>query len=89
MLFTHPSNIVKTKRVVQHQLHGCLLLIWFLTTFVLAWFARPLATISLFGWPFSFYMAAQGSLLFYLLIIVFYAWWMNGVDKIDSSEVGK
>ena len=38
---------------------GILLFIWFLVTFVLMYFARDLS-FNFFGWPFAFYMAAQG-----------------------------
>ena len=61
-------------------LTAILLAIWFVATFVLAWFARPLAEIHFFGWPFSFYMAAQGSLIIYVCIIGFYAWKMHQYD---------
>ena len=59
---------------------GTLLLIWFFTTFVLGFFARELASITIFGFPLSFYMAAQGSLIIYVLIIYFYARYMNRLD---------
>ncbi len=49
-----------------------LLLVWLLVTFVLVYFARELR-FTVFGWPFSFYMAAQGSLIVYLVIIYLYA----------------
>ncbi len=49
-----------------------LLAVWFATTFVLVFFARSLR-FTFLGWPFSFYMAAQGSLLIYLLIVYLYA----------------
>lgn len=54
------------------RLTAVLLLIWFAVTFVGAFFARELR-FSFLGWPFSFYMAAQGSLLVYLLIVFLYA----------------
>jgi putative solute:sodium symporter small subunit len=57
-----------------------LLTIWFVVTFVMAFFARELATINFFGWPFSFYMAAQGSLIVYVVIIGFYANYMRKLD---------
>lgn len=59
---------------------GVLMLIWFVVTFVLAYFARDLS-FRFFGWPFSFYMAAQGSLVVYVLIIWFYARHMNRLDR--------
>ena len=49
-----------------------LLLAWFTVTFVAAYFARALR-FEFLGWPFSFYMAAQGSLLVYLAIVLAYA----------------
>lgn len=58
---------------------GLLLSIWFVVTFVVAYFARELS-FSVFGWPFSFWVGAQGALVVYLLIIGFYAWYMNRLD---------
>jgi putative solute:sodium symporter small subunit len=57
-----------------------LLAIWFVVTYVVAYFARDLS-FNFFGWPFSFYMAAQGSLIVYVLIIFFYARYMNNLDR--------
>lgn len=56
-----------------------LLVIWFVATFVMAFFARELS-FNFFGWPFSFYMAAQGSLIIYILIIWYYARAMKKLD---------
>ncbi|CDG81168.1 DUF4212 domain-containing protein [Janthinobacterium agaricidamnosum] len=58
-----------------------LLTIWFFTGFFTVFFARELVQLNLFGWPFSFYMAAQGSSLIYLLIIGFYAWRLRRMDQ--------
>lgn len=58
-----------------------LLLLWLLTGFGAAFFARELAELSVFGWPLSFYLAAQGASLVYLGIIVFYAWRMRRLDR--------
>jgi len=57
-----------------------LLAIWFVVTYVIAYFAREL-NFNFFGWPFSFYMAAQGSLIVYVAIIFFYARYMNNLDR--------
>ena len=56
-----------------------LLAIWFVVTFVVGYFARDL-NFNFFGWPFSFWMGAQGSLIIYVVIIWFYAWYMNKLD---------
>jgi putative solute:sodium symporter small subunit len=56
-----------------------LLVIWFVVTFVIGYFARDL-TFNFFGWPWSFYMGAQGSLIIYVIIIWYYARYMNRLD---------
>jgi len=58
-----------------------LLAIWFIVTFVVSFFARQLS-FSFFGWPFSFWMGAQGALLVYGAIIWYYA---RIMDKLDAQ----
>jgi putative solute:sodium symporter small subunit len=62
------------------RIASILLAIWFIVTFEIAYFARSL-TFNFFGWPFSFWVAAQGALLVYLLLIVYYARYMNKLDQ--------
>lgn len=70
-------------------LTATLLAIWFVVTFVVAFFARDLA-FRFFGWPFSFWMAAQGALIVYVVIVWVYARCMRrldvryGVDEADE-----
>ncbi len=61
------------------RITGILLAIWFFVTFVVGYFARDL-NFSFFGWPFSFWVGAQGALIVYVAIIGFYAWYMNRLD---------
>jgi putative solute:sodium symporter small subunit len=61
------------------KLTSVLLAIWFVATFVVGWFARELNGVEIIG-PLGFYMAAQGSLIIYVLIIWFYAKRMNEMD---------
>jgi len=63
------------------KITGILLFVWFVATFVMAFYARPLNEINFFGWPLAFYMAAQGSLIIYVLIIWYYARYMNNLDR--------
>lgn len=58
-----------------------LLLIWFVFTFVMIPLAPWLNQFKFLGFPLGFYMGAQGTLLVYVLIIIFYAWFMNNLDK--------
>ena len=45
------------------KLTGVLLFVWFVFTFVAAFFARELNTITFLGFPLGFYNAAQGALI--------------------------
>lgn len=65
----------------KRQLTLVLLAIWLLTGFCTVFFARQLAHFTVFGWPLSFYMAAQGSSLVYLALIAFYAWRMRALER--------
>ncbi len=62
------------------RITAILLAIWFVVTYVVAFFARDL-NFTFFGWPFSFWMASQGSLIVYVAIIWFYANYMNKLDQ--------
>ncbi len=68
-----------------------LLFIWFVVTFVEAWYARELNNYTFMSFPLGFYMSAQGSLAIYVVLIGVYAWYMNrldveyGVDEGDDS----
>lgn len=57
-----------------------LLVLWGLVSLVGPWFARDLATVQVFGFPLSFWLASQGALLVYLGIIVAYALAMDRLD---------
>lgn len=67
-----------------------LLLGWTLLNFCVIFFARELVGLMLFGWPVPFYMAAQGTMLIYLLIIGIYARTVNQLERVlDGAEIVK
>lgn len=60
---------------------GCLA-VWALVSYGFAILLRPLlADISVGGTDLGFWFAQQGSILFFILLIFFYAWRMNALDK--------
>ena len=70
------------------RITAVLLAIWFVVTFVLGYYARELS-FNFFGWPFSFWMGAQGSLIVYVALIWYYARTMNRMDNeygVDEGE---
>jgi len=62
------------------RITAILLVIWFVVTYVVGFFARDLS-FTFFGWPFSFWVASQGSLIVYVVIIWYYARYMNKLDQ--------
>ena len=69
---------------------AALLAVWFVVTFIEAWYARELNSITLFGFPFGFYMSAQGSLAIYVAIIGIYAILMRKLDleyNVDEGDL--
>jgi putative solute:sodium symporter small subunit len=64
-----------------------LLAVWLAATFCSVFFARELAGLSVFGWPLSFYLAAQGASLIYLTILGTYALAMRRFDRRYQSEL--
>ena len=71
------------------RLTAVLLAIWFVETFIVIFFAPQLNNIVIMGFPFAFYMAAQGSLIIYVVIIWFYARRMNQLDNEYGVQEGE
>lgn len=71
------------------RLTALLLALWLATGFCTVFFARDLAQWSVFGWPLSFYMAAQGASLIYLAIIGAYAWRMRVLDRAFMRQLAE
>lgn len=64
-----------------------LLVVWAALTFIPSYFARSLS-FDFIGWPFSFWMAAYGAPLAYLVIIAVYARIMNREDRRAEEAKG-
>jgi len=60
-----------------------MLLIWLIVIFVPIYFAINLSGFFIFGWPFSFWMAAIGAPAIFLMMIGWYAWYM---DRLDAAR---
>jgi putative solute:sodium symporter small subunit len=62
-----------------------LLCVWLAVTFIVPYFALELR-FKILGWPFSFWMTAQGTLWVYLAIVCIYGWVMNRRDAQTSPH---
>ena len=69
------------------RITAILLALWFVVTYVIGWYARDLS-FNFFGWPFAFWVAAQGALVVYVWIIWYYASYMNRLDKEFGVDEG-
>jgi putative solute:sodium symporter small subunit len=58
------------------------LIIWFIFSFVVHWYADSLNAFSFIGFPVGFYMAAQGSLAIFVILIF---WLTSRQEKIDDE----
>jgi putative solute:sodium symporter small subunit len=77
---------LKPENVVAHWhrtrvLMWTVLTLWLLVGFVIHLFARSLNEIVIFGFPLGFYFAAQGSLIIFVLLIVWYASRQTRIDE--------
>lgn len=59
------------------------MVIWFLAGYVIHVFVQPLNEIVIFGFPLGFYMAAQGSLIIFVVQIF---WFSSRQDAIDREH---
>jgi len=68
------------------RLIALLLAVWFFVTFVIAYFARELS-FQFLGWPFSFWVASQGAVVVYLIIVAVYTARMDRLDdEVDGHD---
>jgi len=63
------------------KLTAILLLIWFLVSYGAVFIVNTLNNITIFGFPLGYYMGAQGSIATFVILIFYYAYKMNKLDK--------
>jgi putative solute:sodium symporter small subunit len=64
-----------------------LLSVWASVSFVACFFARSLEFV-VFGWPFSYWFAAQGAMLAFIAIVAIHAFAMNRLAPEDAIPTG-
>ncbi len=63
------------------NLNILVLVIWFIVSFVVNWFAKDLNAYTFIGFPLGYYMAAQGSLIIFVLLIFFQNFAQDAIDR--------
>ena len=61
-----------------------LLVIWFVASFGVVFFANSLQQI-VAGWPVSYWFAAQGSVLVFIGVVAVFAWFANRRDRLQQQ----
>jgi putative solute:sodium symporter small subunit len=56
------------------------LVVWFIFSYVVHWFAVPLNNISFLGWPLGYYMAAQGALIVFVVQLFLFNRQQHAID---------
>jgi putative solute:sodium symporter small subunit len=65
------------------------LVIWFISSFVMVFFAESLSSITFNGFPFHYFMGAQGSILIFIILLYVNAVVSDRIDRkygIDESK---
>ncbi|MGE0231096.1 MAG: DUF4212 domain-containing protein [Flavobacteriaceae bacterium] len=57
------------------------LIIWFIFSFGIHFFVSSLNEIVILGFPLGFYMAAQGSLIIFVILIFWFAGRQDSIDR--------
>ncbi len=57
------------------------LIVWFIFSFVVHWFAPSLNNMSFLGFPLGYYFAVQGSLAIFVVLIFFQNWRQDQIDN--------
>jgi putative solute:sodium symporter small subunit len=68
------------------RLKAGLLLVWALVSFVATYFARDLQFLVAGGWPLGYWIAAQGAVLVFIVLVVVYGWAMNRFERQDAER---
>jgi putative solute:sodium symporter small subunit len=72
---------------VRHlKLKAGLLLLWALVSFGGTYFARDLQLLVFGSWPLGYWIAAQGAVLVFIVIVVAYGWAMNRFERQDAER---
>jgi len=72
----HEEYWAKTKRLMV-----TMLVIWAFFGYVIHFFVEPLNEIVILGFPLGFYMAAQGSLIVFVVMLFWFARRQDAIDR--------
>ena len=89
MILQHECPKFKLSRLLEKSLSlvAKLLSVWFIVSFGCGiLFKEQLDQFSIGGAPLGFWMAQQGSIICFVILLIFYAYFMNKLDKEHGYE---
>jgi putative solute:sodium symporter small subunit len=87
---TMPQDLAERRRIhwaKTRSLTFVVLFVWFVFSLLAPWFARQLDSFSFLGFEFGYYLVVQGSLIVFVLLIVFQNLLQDRID--DAFGAGK
>ncbi|MEZ5926287.1 MAG: DUF4212 domain-containing protein [Hyphomicrobiaceae bacterium] len=63
------------------RLMWIMLALWLFFSFIIHFFVNALNSITILGFPLGFYMAAQGSLIAFVIMLFIFAKSQNSIDR--------
>ncbi|MDH4324214.1 MAG: DUF4212 domain-containing protein [Betaproteobacteria bacterium] len=77
-------NTEASNRVVHWQRTRRLMIwhmiIWFIFSYLVHWFAKDLNAVKFMDFPLGFYMASQGSLVAFVVQLFIFSWQQHKID---------
>ena len=84
-----PSDAAKRHWSSTFWLTIVVLILWFIFSFGVHWYAKDLNTMTFMGFPLGYYLAVQGSLAVFVILIFVQNWIQDAIDSsagFDSDE---
>jgi len=78
------------KRQVEHywartsRLMWIMFALWLVFSFLVHFFVKQLNSVTFAGFPLGFYMAAQGSLIAFVIMLFVFAWRQDVIDREEN-----
>lgn len=79
-MMAQPGEALEYWHKTRNLMWFCLA-VWFVFGFGINFFVNELNEITFLGFPLGFYMAAQGSLIVFVILIFWFAYRQNQIDE--------
>ena len=92
MCHTMPRMLITARRVFWSRTKTLTLVLlgaWLAINLAVPWWARELSALQVAGFPLGYWLAAEGTLLMYLVLIVIYVLAMDRLESIYLQQLAE